>query len=293
MNEAFKNTCKVIDSFISDALPQTDKDYPVIFDSVRYSAENGGKRIRPYLALEVCRMLGGNDSDALTLGAAIEFIHTYSLIHDDLPCMDNDDLRRGKPTNHKVYGDAVATLAGDALLTYAFEYIANSDLKAEIKLEAMKCLSENAGLYGMIGGQVLDMMGEKSPLDKDEHLKMNGLKTGCLIRCAAHLGVLAAKNTAAVDDDVDENIDVYAASIGLAFQIKDDLLDVYGDEKIFGKPVGSDAQNGKTTFLTVYTPKEAEAKARELTEKAVLAIKNYKSNEKLIELAYMLLDRNK
>lgn len=293
MNETFKNTCKVIDSFISDALPQTDKDYPVIFDSVRYSAENGGKRIRPYLALEVCRMLGGNDSDALTLGAAIEFIHTYSLIHDDLPCMDNDDLRRGKPTNHKVYGDAVATLAGDALLTYAFEYIANSDLKAEIKLEVMKCLSENAGVYGMIGGQVLDMMGEESPLDKDEHLKMNALKTGCLIRCAAHLGVLAAKNTVAVDDNVDENIDVYAASIGLAFQIKDDLLDVYGDEKIFGKPVGSDAQNGKTTFLTVYTPKEAEAKARELTEKAVLAIKNYKSNEKLIELAYMLLDRNK
>lgn len=293
MNEEFKRTCRAIDDFISSALPIPNKDYPIIFDSVRYSAENGGKRIRPYLALEVCRMLDGNDSDALILGAAIEFIHTYSLIHDDLPCMDNDDLRRGKPTNHKVYGDAVATLAGDALLTYAFEYIAKSGLNADVKLEAVKCLSENAGIYGMIGGQVLDMMGEASPLDKNEHLKMNALKTGCLIRCAAHFGVLAAKNTVEVDDGVDNDIDVYASSVGLAFQIKDDLLDVYGDEKIFGKPVGSDAQNGKTTFLTVYTVSEAEKKARELTEKAVAAVKNYKNNEKLVELAYMLLERNK
>ncbi len=161
MKELFKQDCKRIDEFISAALPKTDKDYPVIFDSVRYSAENGGKRIRPYLTLSFCRMFGGNENDALVLGTALEFIHTYSLIHDDLPCMDDDDLRRGKPTNHKVYGEAVATLAGDALLTYAFEYITESSLKAETKLKAITYLAKNAGIYGMIGGQTLDMMGEE------------------------------------------------------------------------------------------------------------------------------------
>ncbi len=293
MNAEFKKDCETIDGFISSALPVVDEDYPIIFDSVRYSAENGGKRIRPYLALSVCRMLGGSDEDALVLGAAIEFIHTYSLIHDDLPCMDNDDLRRGKPTNHKAFGEAVATLAGDALLTYAFEYISSSSLKPQIKLDAIKLLSKNAGIYGMIGGQVLDMLGEEKPLDKNEHLKMNALKTGCLIRCAAALGIVAAENTVCVDEGIWENVDRYASCIGLAFQIKDDLLDVYGDEKIFGKPVGSDAQNGKTTFLTVYTPEEAEQKARELTQEAIAAVEGYENSAPLIELAKMLLCRNK
>ncbi len=293
MKELFKQDCKRIDEFISAALPKTDKDYPVIFDSVRYSAENGGKRIRPYLTLSFCRMFGGNENDALVLGTALEFIHTYSLIHDDLPCMDDDDLRRGKPTNHKVYGEAVATLAGDALLTYAFEYITESSLKAETKLKAITYLAKNAGIYGMIGGQTLDMMGEEKPLSKELHLKMNALKTGCLIKIAAVLGVIAAENSVSVPDDALESAVKYAEGIGLSFQITDDLLDVYGDEKIFGKPIGSDAENGKTTFLTVYTPDGARLKAKELTADACEAIRKFDGSEQLCFLANMLLERNK
>ncbi len=283
----------MIDEFISSALPKVDPDYPIIFDSVRYSAENGGKRIRPYLTLSFCRLFGGDEHDALVLGSALEFIHTYSLIHDDLPCMDDDDLRRGKPTNHKVYGEAIATLAGDALLTYAFEYITESDLKDSTKLKAVTYLAKNAGIFGMIGGQTLDMMGEEAPLDKDLHLKMNALKTGCLIKIAAVLGVIAAENTVKAPDGALEAAIRYAEGIGLSFQITDDLLDVYGDETVFGKPIGSDAANGKTTFLTVYTPDGARQKAKELTEDACNAISAFEGCEQLCFLANMLLERDK
>ncbi len=293
MDAQFKKDCGMIDEFISSALPVADANFPIIFDSVRYSAENGGKRIRPYLTLSFCRMFGGDDADALVLGSALEFIHTYSLIHDDLPCMDNDDLRRGKPTNHKVYGEAVATLAGDALLTYAFEYITRSELKDETKLKAITYIAHNAGIFGMIGGQTLDMMGESEPLNKDLHLKMNALKTGCLIKTAAALGVIAAQNTVDVPDNALESAVKYAEGIGLAFQITDDLLDVYGDEKVFGKPIGSDADNGKTTFLTVYTPDGARQKAKELTESACEAISCFDGSSDLCRLADMLLHRDK
>ncbi len=293
MKEQFKKDCKMIDDFISFALPEIDKDYSVIFESMRYSAENGGKRIRPYLTVAFCRMFGGNEKDALTLGTALEFIHTYSLIHDDLPCMDDDDLRRGKPTNHKVYGEATATLAGDALLTYAFEYITESHLKDETKLKAITYLAKNAGVYGMIGGQVLDMMGEKDPLSKDLHLKMNALKTGCLIKIAAVLGIIAAENTVKVPDGALDAAIKYAEGIGLSFQITDDLLDVYGDEAVFGKPIGSDAENGKTTFITIYTAEGAREKAKELTKEACDAISCFEGSEQLCFLANMLLTREK
>ncbi len=293
MKEQFKKDCEMIDRFVSAALPQADNDYSVIFESMRYSAENGGKRIRPYLTLSFCRMFGGDEKDALVLGTALEFIHTYSLIHDDLPCMDDDDLRRGKPTNHKVYGEATATLAGDALLTYAFEYITESELKPETKLKAITYLAKNAGVYGMIGGQVLDMMGEQDPLSPKLHLKMNALKTGCLIKIAAVLGIIAAENTVKVPEGALEAAIKYADGIGLAFQITDDLLDVYGDEAVFGKPIGSDAENGKTTFITIYTAEGARQKAKELTEEACGAIIGFENSERLCFLANMLLTREK
>ncbi len=291
IKEILKSNAELMDEYIISALPAPDSDYPVIFDAVKYSAESGGKRIRPTLTLEFCRMLGGKDEDALVLAAALEMIHTYSLIHDDLPCMDNDDLRRGKPTNHKVFGEDVATLAGDALLTYAFELIVSSSLSDDIKIKAVKALSYNAGMYGMIGGQVMDMQGEKTPLTKDELYKMNRLKTGCLIKCACIFGILAASNTVSVPHGLYGDAEKYADGIGVSFQITDDILDVIGDEKLFGKPIGSDIESGKTTFTTVYTVQEASQIAKELTDSAIDAISKYPASDVLTELAKQLLSR--
>lgn len=291
VKEIIKSNAELTDKYISSILPKADEEYPVIFDSVRYSAESGGKRIRPTLTLEFCRMCGGKDEDALLLASSLELIHTYSLIHDDLPCMDDDDLRRGKPTNHKIYGEDVATLAGDALLTYAFELIASSHLKDDIKIKAIKALSYNAGMYGMIGGQVMDMLGEKTPLTKEKLYKMNRLKTGCLIKCACLFGLYAAENTADVLETLYDDAVKYADGIGVSFQITDDILDVCGDEETFGKPIGSDAENGKTTFTTVYTVDEARKIAKELTDGAIDSIKNHNNSERLTSLAEFLLTR--
>lgn len=291
IKELIKQNAVLADEYILNSLPTADSDYPVIFDAVKYSAESGGKRIRPTLTLEFCRMVGGRDEDALVLAAALEMIHTYSLIHDDLPCMDDDDLRRGKPTNHKVFGEDVATLAGDALLTYAFEHIVSSHLSDNVKLKAVKLLSYNAGMYGMIGGQIMDMQGEKTPLTKDELYKMNRLKTGCLIKCACAFGLLAASNTVQVNEEMYTDAEKYADGIGVAFQITDDILDVIGDEKLLGKPIGSDAESGKTTFTTVYTVQEASQIAEGLTSDAIAAIEKYDNSDSLTELAKYLLSR--
>ncbi len=286
-----KTNAELADNYIKNVLPKSDNDYPIIFESVRYSAESGGKRIRPTLTLEFCRMCGGKDEDALVLASALELIHTYSLIHDDLPCMDNDDFRRGKPTNHKIYGEDVATLAGDALLTYAFEIIASSSLKDDIKIKAIKALSHNAGMFGMIGGQVMDMQGEKTPLSKDGLYKMNRLKTGCLIKCACTFGLLAAENTVNIDRVMYKDAEEYADGIGISFQITDDILDVIGDEKLFGKPVGSDAVNGKSTFTTIYSLQEAQKIAHDLTNNSINIIKKYPNSQPLEDLANYLLSR--
>ena len=283
---------ETVNGFLYGLLDITDKDYPVIFDAINYSVKNGGKRIRPFLVLKFAELAGAEpfSKTALYFASALECIHTYSLIHDDLPCMDNDDLRRGKPTNHKVFGDANATLAGDALNTYAFEIIADSDAAPEYKVQAIKALSHLAGLFGMVGGQVMDLIGEDKKLDKREYEKMNGLKTGALIRCAAKLGLIAA---GCADKETYEHADIYTACIGRAFQIRDDILDVTADEAVFGKPVGSDAENGKTTVLSFMSLDEAQNLAAELTEQAKAAIKKYGDLSKdLVELADYLLERN-
>ena len=271
---------------------QPDPDLKTLLEAEQYSLFAGGKRIRPVLTLEFCRMFGGRDEAALPFACAVEMIHTYSLIHDDLPCMDNDDLRRGKPTNHKVYGEAVALLAGDALLTGAFEAAAtNTAVTAEIAAIATAYLATGAGRYGMVGGQIMDMEGEHRKLSPEELLKLHSLKTGALISAACVLGALAAGIS--LQDSAMEKVITYAENIGLAFQIVDDILDRTGDEKTLGKRVGMDAEHEKNTFLSFYGVEEAQFYADRLTAEAIDAIRNYEGSETLVSLAKWLAARRK
>ena len=233
----------------------------MLYDAMRYSLLAGGKRLRPVLVLEACRLCGGDTEAALPFAGAIEMVHTYSLIHDDLPCMDDDDLRRGRPTNHKVYGEATAVLAGDALLTAAFETMLapGQPLPPERLTAAAGILARAAGGEGMVGGQILDMAGEERSLALAEVEELQRLKTGALITAALEMGWAVAGGTEAQR----EALRTYGARLGLAFQIQDDILDVVGDEATLGKPVGSDAKREKTTFVTL---KGVEA-CRELVDK--------------------------
>lgn len=266
--------------------------YAILPEAQRYSLMAGGKRIRPVLTLAFCELFGGTAEDALPYACALEMIHTYSLIHDDLPCMDDDDLRRGRPTSHKVYGEAIALQAGDALLTDAFALAAeNPHLSPATNAAAVSMLARAAGSYGMVGGQVLDLLGERADVqtDFDTLTLMHRLKTGALIRVAATLGALAAGVPA--EDDRMKAADDYAAGIGMVFQIVDDILDVTGDAMSLGKTPGSDAEQGKTTFLSFMTVDEARDHAARLNDKACAALSNYENKGFLTELACRLLGR--
>lgn len=260
-----------------------------IYEAMEYSLLAGGKRLRPVLALETCRLCGGEESNALALGCAVEMVHTYSLIHDDLPAMDNDDLRRGKPTNHKVYGEATAILAGDGLLTAAFQVIAEIEgLSPQQRLEAVATLSKAAGPGGMVGGQVLDMAGEGSTLDCDAVEELQRLKTGALIRCAAHMGCIAA----GADSAMSEAVDSYAEKLGLAFQIRDDILDVTATDQTLGKSVGSDEKSHKTTFVTLLGLEACQDWVGRLSREAQEKLAGYPGAEFLRELAGQLARRD-
>ncbi len=226
---------------------QTDAPYRPLYDAMAYSLNAGGKRVRPILTMQFCAAAGGDPQRALTLGCGVEMLHTYSLIHDDLPCMDNDDLRRGKPTNHVVYGEANALLAGDALQTAAFETILAADFPAEVRAQAALELARGAGADGMCAGQFLDLAGEEHTLGLAELRLMHSKKTGALLESACVIGVIAADGTAEQRTAARS----YAAQIGLAFQIRDDLLDQISTTEALGKPVGSDAANHKSTFYTL------------------------------------------
>ncbi len=269
-----------------------DEDIKTLLDAEQYSLFAGGKRIRPALTLEFCRMFGGTDAAALPFACAVEMIHTYSLIHDDLPCMDNDELRRGKPTNHKVFGESTALLAGDSLLTGAFEVAAsNAEVGAETAAKAVAYLASCAGRYGMIGGQVMDLAGEAREMTLDELLKLHSLKTGALISAAAVLGALAAG--VALTDPRMEDVVTYAENIGLAFQIVDDVLDQTGDAATLGKNVGVDAKRQKNTFLSFFSVDEAQFYADKLTREAVAALRKYEDHETLCSIAEWLATRQK
>ena len=261
-----------------------------LYDAMQYSLLAGGKRLRPVLLLESCRMCGGEVDKAIPFACAVEMIHTYSLIHDDLPCMDNDDLRRGKPTNHKVYGEATAVLAGDGLLTAAFESMLEAQgLPQDRVLAAAACLAQAAGGRGMVGGQALDMAGEGHALSLSEVEELQRLKTGALICAAAEMGCILAGG----DEEARKAVRKYARKLGLAFQIRDDILDVEGDAAVLGKPVGSDARSEKTTFVTLKGVAACQEQVETLTREAQTALEAMEGRGFLCWLAQSLVARNK
>ena len=278
-----------IEKKLDELLSKKDDDFSVLTEASRYSALGGGKRIRGFLATEFARLGGENSDKVLVYASLVEMIHAASLIHDDLPCMDDDDIRRGKPSAHIAFGEATALLAGDALMIYPYEVIASMDgVSAEERLEAMKILSEASGMYGMIGGQQMDISGDVRTEEK--LVKLQSLKTGRMIRAACLLGCIASGHfegsklyNAAV---------VYADRIGLAFQIIDDLLDVTGDPKLLGKNVGMDEKNDTFTFAKLFSYEEAFDKAAQYTAQACAAVSQFESSEILIDLAKDLLMRN-
>ena len=254
---------KLAEYFRADDMPQAG-----LFEAMRYSLNAGGKRIRPILVLEFCRITGGDCDKALPVACAIEMLHTYSLIHDDLPCMDNDDLRRGKPTNHVVYGECTATLAGDALQAEAFGTILRSALPAESRAECARIFADAVGADGMCGGQFLDMIGENKLLTADELDEINSRKTGALLIAACTMGVAAAGG----NEKQSEAAKRFGAAIGAAFQIRDDMLDVISTSEQLGKPIGSDAQEHKNTYMALYGAERCMKMIEKLTEVAKAAL---------------------
>ena len=275
-----------IEYFLDNACFQYENEpQKELFASMRYSLLAGGKRLRPVFAYDFCRMCGGDWKDATHFAAAVEMIHTYSLIHDDLPCMDDDDYRRGSLTNHKVYGEAIAVLAGDALLTAAFHYLAKAPLSAEVRISAVEVLAACAGELGMVGGQVLDIKSEERVCTEQEVLDIQTRKTGALIRSACLMGVLAGGGTSEQFDAAA----IFASHLGLAFQIRDDMLDVVGDAQQLGKAVGVDGN--KNTFVRLYGLQKCDELVCYHTDKAIGALDVFKNNEFMVSLAKQLTQR--
>lgn len=272
-----------LQGFYNEFKPQPQKP---LYESITYSLLAGGKRLRPMLAFEFCRICGRDWKQAAPFAAAVEMIHTYSLIHDDLPCMDNDDYRRGRLTNHKVYGEAMAVLAGDALLTDAFAMAARAELpQPEQMVRAIAVLAECAGSNGMVGGQVLDIMSEERELTEQEVLDIQSRKTGCLIHAACALGAIAG----GASQQQYEAACRFAAGLGLAFQIRDDMLDVIGTQEELGKATGVDTQ--KNTFVRLYGLEKCEELVQKYTDYALDALSAFEDTDQLRQLAVELIQR--
>ncbi len=291
-SERYPEYCSMIEAALPQYLPPVTLPQGKVCEAMAYSLLDGGKRIRGCLTLAMCELCGGEVQSALPLACAIEMVHAYSLIHDDLPCMDNDDLRRGKPSCHIKFGEGTALLAGDALLTHAFSAASdayfNGTLPAETVLRCVNQLSRAAGVEGMIGGQVIDTAPEEVPMTPEQLEAMHSMKTGALIRSAAVLGCLAA----GAPRDVVMQADLYAAKIGLAFQIVDDILDATEESEKLGKST-SDADNNKTTYITLYGVEKAREMVRRLVLEADLAVKGtVLDDEMLYELADTLAKRH-
>ena len=283
--ETYQNA---IEKYLDDAcFRYDDEPQKVLFDSMRYSLMAGGKRLRPIFVFDFCKMVGGDWEKAIPFAAAMEMVHTYSLIHDDLPCMDNDDYRRGKLTNHKVFGEATAVLAGDGMLTAAFHTLSVSDFSAEARIKAVEVLSACAGECGMVGGQVLDMLAEERECTEKDVLDIQIRKTGALIRAACVLGVLAGNGSEAQIAAAGE----FADHLGLAFQIRDDMLDVIGTLEDLGKAVGVDAK--KNTFVQLYGLDTCDQMVKDHTQKAIDTLTVFNGTDFIIELANQLTGRIK
>ncbi|WP_270646491.1 polyprenyl synthetase family protein [Paeniclostridium hominis] len=289
--DELKSRVNNIEILLNEYMPKEEGYQKTIFEAMNYSLSAGGKRLRPILTLEACKLVGGNEKDAIPFAAAIEMIHTYSLIHDDLPALDNDDLRRGRKTNHKVYGEAMAILAGDGLLNYAYEIMLNESIGKDDSNKYLKAINEIAkasGIYGMIGGQVVDIESEGKSIDKDklDFIHMN--KTAAIIIGCMRAGAIIG----GASENQLENITKYAKNIGLSFQIVDDILDVVGDEAKLGKKVGSDIDNEKSTYPSLIGLDKSKEIAKNLIEEAKLSISNInKDREFLNSLADYIVDR--
>jgi geranylgeranyl diphosphate synthase type II len=284
----------LINSALDKWLPKPHGPSGPVIEAMRYSLMSGGKRVRPILLLAGAQAVGSDQKVLLPAACALECIHTYSLIHDDLPAMDDDDLRRGRPTCHKVYDEAIAILAGDGLLTYAFELICKPELAQNISShllsKAIFLLARAAGVSGMVGGQTADILMEGRPVDTETLSFIHSHKTGALIVASVEIGALLGKG----NDDELNHLKKYGESLGLAFQIKDDLLDIEGDQEILGKPVGSDNRNQKATYPALFGLKETKRKARELLEQGLSELESFdESAEPLRAIARYVVERDR
>lgn len=278
---------QAVESYL-DGLFTGSSRYERLYEAMRYSVLAGGKRLRPVLTLEFARLCGADWREALPFGCGLELVHTYSLIHDDLPCMDDDDLRRGKLTNHKVYGETLAILAGDALQAEAFRLLAQAKhLSAERRAAAVEVLALAAGSDGMVGGQVLDTVCDVD--DAAGLTVLNRLKTCAMISAAAELGCVAA----GAPETRRQQAHQFGQELGLAFQLRDDILDVTGSEDVFGKPIGSDKEVGKVTFVDVLGLEGCQREVEEHTRRAAEAIRDWEDNGFLLELAQRMARRVK
>lgn len=280
-----------IDRALEAYFPLEDKPQSKIYEAMRYSLFAGGKRLRPVLMLECAKMCGGKEEEVMPFACALEMIHTYSLIHDDLPAMDDDDLRRGKPTCHIKFGEGIAVLAGDALLNKAFEIVTSycqEGISAQTVLRAASVLAVSSGTEGMIGGQVIDLESEGKDIDLSQLQYLHTLKTGAIIRSACKIGVLLAGG----DEVCLEAVDCFAMYLGLAFQIQDDILDVEGTTEALGKPVGSDRQSGKNTYVRLAGIETSKELVKEYSQKAVNALEQFGSRAAFLkELTNTLIYR--
>ena len=290
MNQSFEDRSREYREYIENYLKNFYSQFhsepqKVLFDAMEYSLLAGGKRLRPIFVFEFCRMCGGDWKKAAPFAAAVEMVHTYSLIHDDLPAMDNDDYRRGRPTNHKVYGEAMAILAGDALLTDAFAVASTAEVEGKSIADAIGVLAECAGSLGMVGGQVLDILSEERECTEQEILDIQSRKTGRLINAACALGAIAGGASEAQFDAACQ----FAAGLGLAFQIRDDMLDVIGTQEEMGKGVGTDET--KNTFVRLYGLEKCEELVQKYTQYAIHALDVFEDREYAVALAKSLTDR--
>lgn len=290
MKSELERKCALIEGALGTYFTQ-QTDYRVLLDAMTYSLMAGGKRLRPVLLLSFCEAVGGDMERAIPAACAVEMVHTYSLIHDDLPCMDDDDYRRGRLTCHKVYGEDLATLAGDALLTSAFETLSSMEEAPDRLLRCVSILSRGAGEHGMVAGQLLDLAGEKTTLTEQQLRQVHLHKTGDLIRAACQMGVVLGGGTEAQVKQAGE----FATALGMAFQIRDDMLDEIGSQEELGKPVGSDESNGKSTFVTLFGLEKCQALVEQETAKALEALEQggFADTAFLKELALSLTKRTK
>ncbi len=279
----------LIENKLSSVLKVKDTEYSELISAMEYSVGAGGKRIRPKLMLKFAELCGAEPSKALNFACALEMIHTYSLIHDDLPCMDNDDTRRGKPSCHIAFGEATALLAGDALLTDAFSLaLSTEDVPSDRAVAAALVLSRCAGSDGMIGGQVIDLKYEERETPLETVKELYRLKTGALLKAAAEIGCILA----GASDEKLSAARCFAENLGLAFQIRDDILDIIGDEKLLGKPVGSDGKSQKSTYVAHVGLDKAQSDVEAYTDNAVKALEIFGDGAvELKELARSLMIR--